>query len=142
MSEHDIDKMVEIRMKRQERLGRGLALSVVLDESVLQRLIGGPDVLNRQLESLARSSRSPGVSLRILPFSAGAHPGHSGEFQVLSIPHDEVSDIVHLESLTGYTMLDREDEVRQHRRTFAIIYNLAISEEKSLAWLDRIVTQP
>ncbi len=141
MSSHDIEKMVEIRLHRQRRLGRGLTMSVVLDESVLQRQVGGPRVLREQLLKLAESSRSPAVSLRILPFSAGAHPGLKGEFQVLVISTEEVSDVVHLESHEGYTIVDQKDVVAQYMSSYEIIVNHAMSEEASTNWLDNIVTE-
>lgn len=141
MSEHDVRKMVEIRMKRQERLRHGLQLFVVLDEGVARRAIGGIRVMRDQLQSLIESCHLPAVTLRILPFSTGAHPGLHGEFTILSIPHEEVPDIVYLESLAGFTILDGESIVGQYRKNFSLLFETSLSEEDSVAWLSEIVTK-
>ncbi|MBL1073669.1 helix-turn-helix domain-containing protein [Nocardia sp. 2] len=70
----DIERRVEIRMERQvivTRKARPLELEILLHESALHRVIGGPKVMARQLRELAEIGKRPNVSLRVHPFSAG-----------------------------------------------------------------------
>jgi transcriptional regulator with XRE-family HTH domain len=50
------------------------AMSWILDESVLHRPVGGPDVLTEQLQHLRRLADQPQVCLRTLPYALGATP--------------------------------------------------------------------
>ncbi|AYF78295.1 XRE family transcriptional regulator [Nocardia yunnanensis] len=73
-SEEDIERRVQVRMDRQivvTRKTRPLTLEVLLHESTLHRVVGGPDVMAAQLRELAEASKRPNVSLRVHPFSAG-----------------------------------------------------------------------
>jgi transcriptional regulator with XRE-family HTH domain len=58
-----IDRSVRVRIRRQELLTRdpALALSVVIDEGVLRRRVGGPEVMQRQLAHLAAVARLPPI---------------------------------------------------------------------------------
>ncbi|MFF8385840.1 helix-turn-helix domain-containing protein [Streptomyces kanasensis] len=81
------EEKLEARMARQEILGREdpPSLSVVLDEAVLRRPIGGTAVMRRQLgHLLALSSESENVTVQVLPFARGAHAVMGGSTTVLS----------------------------------------------------------
>jgi len=72
-----VDRLVELRMTRQAALTREedpLRLWLILDESVLLREFGGPDIMRGQLEHLHEASQLPNVTLQVLPFSSGVHP--------------------------------------------------------------------
>jgi hypothetical protein len=61
----------------------------VLDEAVLLRPIGGPEVMRRQLLRLAEASEPSNVTIRVLPFEVGAHralegPGSSSLSSVMA----------------------------------------------------------
>lgn len=65
------------------------ALQVALNESVLRRPVGGAEVMAAQLDRLAETSELPNVSLRVVPFAAGFHPGIlSGSFNILRFVHN------------------------------------------------------
>jgi len=69
-----IDRLVKVRMRRQHIVNRepGLDLSVVIDESVLQRRVGDERVMYEQLQRLAREADRPNVTVQILPLE-GPH---------------------------------------------------------------------
>ena len=56
--------------------------TAILEESVLSRPIGGPMVLQAQLEQLARLVALPHVTVLILPSQSGPHQGMDGPFMV------------------------------------------------------------
>ena len=68
-----INAQVELRMKRQELLDRAdpPLLFYILDEAVTRRLVGGKDVMRRQLRLLVELAARPHVTVEVVPFSAG-----------------------------------------------------------------------
>ena len=74
--------MVAARMERQAILARDKPpmLWVILDEGVLRRPVGGTWVMKDQLRRLADRARRAAVVLQVIPLSAGAHQGISGDF--------------------------------------------------------------
>ncbi len=81
-----LDALVQVRMARQDvlRADPPLALSVVLDEAVLRREVGGPGVMARQLDRLVEAARLPQVRLQVLPFAAGARTSASPGLSLFS----------------------------------------------------------
>ncbi|MEU2869960.1 helix-turn-helix transcriptional regulator [Streptomyces olivoreticuli] len=67
---------VQGRMRRREVLERDAPplLWVILDESCLRRVIGGPAVMREQLSYLLEVADSPHVTLQVLPFTTGVPP--------------------------------------------------------------------
>ena len=90
-SEDDLDALVNGRLERQSILGRDGPpdLWVVLDESVLHRLIGSPKVMHGQLEHVADTSCRPMVTVQVIPAELGAHGGLLGAF-ILAGPSSTV----------------------------------------------------
>ncbi len=83
IEEDEIERLLELRRRRQDVLARRdppLRLSVVLDESVLARAAGSPEIMVEQLDHLAEMTRLPNVTVRILPFTTGMHRGAYGPF--------------------------------------------------------------
>jgi hypothetical protein len=72
--------LVTVRLERQSLLTKPRAphLSVVLNEAVLRRPVGGPAVMAAQLHRVLEMTQRASVSVRIVPFNAGAHGGAAG----------------------------------------------------------------
>ncbi|MGK5643380.1 Scr1 family TA system antitoxin-like transcriptional regulator, partial [Streptomyces sp. URMC 126] len=85
----DIEKRVQVRMRRQERVHapeQALRLWAVLDESALRRVVGNRHIMREQLEYLVELSRLPHVTVQVMPFRMGAHPGVNGQYAILEFP--------------------------------------------------------
>ena len=133
-------RRVEARLARQQVLTRDepLALSVVLDQSVLYRRFGDRAVMSSQIKRLLELSERANISLRILPLD-GRHPIGTGAFVLLKF--DEVHDITHtdvvyVENLTGGRYVDEEDEVFRYKRSFDRLSDLALGERDSREMLE------
>ncbi|MFI6288435.1 Scr1 family TA system antitoxin-like transcriptional regulator [Streptomyces sp. NPDC051018] len=81
-----IQGKVSARMSRHEVLQREQppTLWVILHESCLRTVVGGPVVMAGQLEHLISMAASPGVDLQVIPFSAGAAAVHTLAFTLLA----------------------------------------------------------
>lgn len=98
----EIDARVEVRRQRQAILDRANPpeLWVVLDEAVVRRTVGDPDVMRKQLLHVADMASRPNIEVHVIPFRAGGHPGTLGPFSVLSFGEGQ-QDVVYIESLAG-----------------------------------------
>ena len=112
-------------------------LSVILDEAVLHREVGGPAVLRRQLRRLYEASLRPTVELLVLPFSVGAHPALSESFMILDFSPGARGPVVHSEGLTGGFFHLKADDVQIYREAFDYLRRRALSAEESRALITR-----
>ena len=119
-SAQQIEQLVELRLRRQERLHADdpLRFTAVVDESVLLRVVGDPGVMAAQLRHLVDLVDSPHVVVRVLPFTAGPRRSHHGHFMLLEIPDDLGSDVVYIEGHAGGKFLESESDVDLYRDVF------------------------
>ncbi|MFE0401996.1 helix-turn-helix transcriptional regulator [Streptomyces nigra] len=115
-SPDDIERHVDLRMRRQRLLAREDAprIWVVMDETVLHRQVGGPEVMRAQIDKLLDATKLPHVTLQIAPFANGVHPGTFGPFVLFRFAVPELPDMVYSEYLTGAVYLDARNEVATH----------------------------
>jgi transcriptional regulator with XRE-family HTH domain len=142
-----IRRLVEVRLTRQRRVSQdgSLALTVVLDESVLLRRMGSAQVMREQLETLLEASRLPNVRVRVLTL-AGAHPIGTGSFILLGFPSvpgiDPGADIVYIEQLTrNEVYVDEETEAFAYRRAFDQLVADSLDEEQSRELIARVADE-
>jgi hypothetical protein len=137
VEEEQLDALVEVRLARLDvlRAQPPLELSAVLDEAVLRREVGGPEVMARQLGRLAEAARLPQVRLQILPFSAGAHIGVTGPFVIFSFSRTSDLDVVVLDHLTSSLYLERKEDLQAYTEAFNALRAHALSPEDSSDYL-------
>ncbi|MEU4350613.1 helix-turn-helix transcriptional regulator [Streptomyces sp. NPDC023838] len=112
----DIERHVALRMERQSLLTRADAprFWVIMDETVLRRPVGGPEVMRGQLDRLLEAAELPHVTLQLAEFATGHHPGTYGPFVLFRFAVPELPDMVYSEYLTGAVYLDARPEVDTH----------------------------
>ena len=71
-----------------------------------------------QLARLAEAADQPHITVQLIPFDAGAHPGMDGSFVVLEFPDPADRAIVYTESAAGGLFLEEEDEIRRYTLMF------------------------
>ncbi|MFG2588878.1 helix-turn-helix domain-containing protein [Streptomyces sp. NBC_01166] len=113
----DIEKRVNVRARRQDRVNapeHPLRLWAVIDESALRRLVGGKQVMIQQLEHLIEQSQLPHVTVQVLPFDMGAHPGINGQYAILEFPDAADSSVVYIEGVTSDLYLEKANDVQRY----------------------------
>jgi hypothetical protein len=132
-----VSDTVAVRQKRQERVISGeLHLHAVIDETAFARPVGGPEVMAAQIERVIQEAQRPNVTIQVIPFSRGAHPGIEGSFTLLSLPAGRIDDVIFVEGLLGNFTLDKETEVQRYRVIFEdLAHRFALPPEESLEWL-------
>jgi transcriptional regulator with XRE-family HTH domain len=131
-----IGRMVSVRMRRQQVLDReGLQISVVLDESVLQRRIGNESVMYEQLQRLAQEAEKPNITVQILPLDT-QHTVFGESFVIFGFGADSnamLQEVVSTEHMrTGFT-LEGERETYLHRIAFQMLADAALDPAASRA---------
>ncbi|MFJ1721685.1 MULTISPECIES: helix-turn-helix domain-containing protein [unclassified Streptomyces] len=139
----EIDQFVQVRLARQERLTGDAPLEfwAVLAEGVLHQQVGGQTVMRDQLEHLARLAEQPNITVQVLPFSRGAHPGMFGPYLLLGFPRVSALDLVLTETPTGNIWMERESEVAQYRDLFDDARTSALPPTESLGLIRRIAKE-
>ncbi len=137
--EEELTRRVELRLRRQNLLEREDAptLWVVMEEAVLHRAVGSPDVMREQVERLLEFSELPHVSIDIVPFSAGAHSGACAPFTYFRFEEPELPDIVYSELLSAAVYFDQRADVVSHLEAHTRMA-LMTSSEDSTALLNRM----
>ncbi|MFC8198479.1 helix-turn-helix domain-containing protein [Streptomyces sp. NPDC057298] len=132
-----VDALVEVRRARQDvlRSNPPLRLSAVLDEAVLRRAVGGPEVMARQLERLREAAHLPHVRIQVLPFGVGAHIGVTGPFVIFSFPSKSDLDVVVLDHLTSSLYLERKEDLQAYSEAFDSLQVHALSPEDTLDFI-------
>jgi transcriptional regulator with XRE-family HTH domain len=128
-----LQRRLALRMARQAVLTREPppSMQIIVDEAVLHREVGGPDVLRRQLDRLVEDSLRPGLELLVLPFSAGAHAGQTESFMVLEFEAGSRAPVVHIEGLTGGLFRVKTSEVEVYQDALDDLRERALSAEES-----------
>jgi transcriptional regulator with XRE-family HTH domain len=114
--DREIDRQVAVRLERQKRLTAPDAptLWAIVNEAVLHRQVGGPQVMADQLAHIRQLAARPNVTVQVLPFTAGAHPAMLGSFTLMQFPDPADRDVVYLEAETGALYLEKPEDVRRY----------------------------
>ena len=126
LPDDEVAQRVALRVTRQQILTRTspVKLWVVIDESVLHRPVGGPEILRAQIEHLMTLAQEPNITLQIMPFSSVGYPGAGGAFSILRFPDGDLPDIVYIEHAASALYLDKLEEVDEYA---AIMEGLTIA---------------
>ena len=124
---------VAARALRRQAVLPGRRLWVVLGEGALRQAVGGPGVMAGQMSHLVRLIDDvPGLTIQVLPFSAGAHAAAaSASLAILRFPDAPSLGVVHLEGLSGGVYLDSQEDVARYIRAFALLRAAALSAPDS-----------
>jgi transcriptional regulator with XRE-family HTH domain len=136
----EADRKIEVRQARQERLTGDDPPDywAVLNEAVIRRVVGGADVMRKQLDHIAGLSELPHVNVQVLPFSAGVHPAMDGGFRILGFPEAADPDVVYLENQAGSLYLEEEPEIDRYARMFSHLIAKALDPEESRRMIERV----
>jgi len=112
----------QVRAERQravaDRLAAGhpIRIVAVLDDSVLRRPFGDPEVMREQLDHLADQAERDHVTLVIMPTAEGGHAGLDGKFELAEF--DGAEPVVFLEAAV-HDYLERDPRVTGRYREIA-----------------------
>ncbi|GAA3012813.1 helix-turn-helix domain-containing protein [Streptomyces fulvorobeus] len=136
----EIERFVEAKVARQARLADSnpLALWAIVAEGALRQLVGGREVMRAQLERLSEAAAEPNVTVQVVPFLAGSHPGMTGAFSVVSFAEPGAMDVVYMDTTSSTLWLESEKDAARHNVTFGRIARNGLAPRDSIALIGRI----
>ncbi|MEO3780734.1 helix-turn-helix transcriptional regulator [Micromonospora sp. B11E3] len=139
LSAEEVERQVAARLERQEILTREHppTLTVVLDESVLRRTVGSPELMREQARHLVKVGESlPRVRIHVVPLAVGAYAGLDGPFVIATPPRGE--DIVYVEDQLGGKVTDRPEDLRRIVAVWESIRGEALPHQQSIELIARM----
>lgn len=137
----EVQRRVEQRLRRQAALHRdhdAVRVTAILDESVLRRQVGGPDVLRAQLGHLSEISTLPNVSIRVLPYTTVVPIALSGPFiqMQFGLPGDD--GLVYVEDRLGGRVIDDPDSIDEYTLVTSALLDESLSVADSRTMINQI----
>ncbi|MGH3833499.1 MAG: DUF5753 domain-containing protein, partial [Pseudonocardiaceae bacterium] len=128
-----VERMVSLRMERQRRLFSDtdpLRLTAIIEESVLDRPIGGAATMREQLRHLVALSARDNVDILVLPTAVGRHDSVEGMFTVLHFA--QAQSIGYIEYPDGAIYVQDQDQVAAYTRTAESLRSVALPPGESV----------
>jgi transcriptional regulator with XRE-family HTH domain len=138
LNEETTRARIEARAERQRRffgLPDPPRLYAIIDESVLHREIGGPEVMAAQLRHLLELMNGA-IRLRILSFASGGPYALFGPFAIVDMGDDQ-DPILYREGPTEDAIVRGAKEIARHRGWFESLWKIAYDDERSAALIAR-----
>ena len=129
-----VQQRVEARLRRQQLLSRdsGPQYNVLLDENVIRRGVGDPELIAAQLEKVLETINAGRAVVQIIPFSAGAYATADGYFVLLEFEgRADLWPVVYIEGLAGNQYLDRKVDIARYRECIEYLKARALSPQES-----------
>jgi transcriptional regulator with XRE-family HTH domain len=140
IDDHILEARVTARMTRQEilRSPEPPYLWSLIDESALRRAIGGGSLMRDQLSKILETADTSNVTMQVVPFEAGAHPGLDNTFMLLEFDSAIQSPVVFVENLAGNFYLERDAEIERYREVLEHLRACALSPANSIKYIQEI----
>jgi transcriptional regulator with XRE-family HTH domain len=138
-SSGEIEGRLAVRLKRQDLLARHDPPRIwsVVDESVLSRPIGGPQVMRAQLHRLIEAARMPHVTIQVMPFARSGHAGEGGSFALLRFAEPDLPDVVYIEHLTSAIYLEQRPDVEHYLGVMDRLSGYALTPAASVSLIQQ-----
>jgi transcriptional regulator with XRE-family HTH domain len=138
-----VDRLVRLRIDRQRQLRKDnpVELWVVIDEAALHRKVGGSKVMQGQMNYLVEVAQLPNVTLQVLPFEKGAHPGVIGAFSLIEFPDITDNDVVYVDSPAGNIYLEKAIDLRRYTLVFDHLRAAAMPPDDSVELVDELAAR-
>ncbi|MFF9436469.1 helix-turn-helix domain-containing protein [Streptomyces sp. NPDC014735] len=140
-ADEDVQRVhAAVRAKRQsilERPDNPPTITVILNEGIIRRPVGGAVVMRQQLSRLSQLAAQPHITVRVLPFAAGAHPAMHGPFTLWDFEDETVGELAYLETLVDGGVHSDTEKVAPFVDAFERLDMLAADAELSASLIDR-----
>jgi transcriptional regulator with XRE-family HTH domain len=131
--------LVAQRMDRQAVLARENIPHtwLVLDEAVVRRTVGSPEVMHEQLNHLLALSERINTMIQVVPQYTGYHAGLGGDFTILGF--DDGPDLAYTESAGEGILIERPDRIKDKVVRWDLLRGYALPVEESRVLLKTVM---
>ncbi|MBG0565215.1 helix-turn-helix domain-containing protein [Actinoplanes aureus] len=138
LSEEQRQWRLRARKLRREallaRVGDGLQIYLMVDESVLRRTIGGSEVFAAQLRDLKKHAEAGRIRIRMVPFSLDASVTNNASFDLLILGEGEV---LYRETGLGDEMIEDRETTAKHRARYDKVWHEVADEADTIEFIRR-----
>ncbi|MCE4943103.1 MULTISPECIES: helix-turn-helix domain-containing protein [Streptomyces] len=134
-----VEERVQARLLRQERL-RSVhppRYSAILDEAILHRPVGGPEVMREQLAALLAQIDTSHTMIQVLPFLHGGYALMEGPLKLLTLPSGQ--GVAYEEGRMSGDLLEVQGDVAQRRALYDSLRAYALSPRDSAALIQHLM---
>jgi transcriptional regulator with XRE-family HTH domain len=144
-----VQSVVDLRMQRQSELARRSAPPRqyhILDEAVIRRYVGikkDPAIMPNQLRHIAeRAEREELLTVRVIPFSAGAHPGIGSPFTLLEFDGG-LADLLYLDAAGRHISIITGDDpaIADYADNFGVLTEEALPADQSIEFIRNVADE-
>lgn len=143
VSNTDVAKALTALHSRRKLLtdASPLHIHTLIDEGVIRRVVGGPEVMAAQLGHLLSMMRLPNVTIQVIPETAGAYGTMSGPLTILGYDDPQDPATAYAEHTTGGGWIDNKEDVEGLITMFDDVKdNQTLTDPQSVALIEaRIV---
>ncbi|MEU7736052.1 helix-turn-helix transcriptional regulator [Streptomyces griseus] len=141
LSDLRVEELVQLRMERKALFDREPVpmIEIIIDESVLHRVIGDEEIMREQLLHLAQCAGRRNVTLLVLPLDAGKYgeyAGARGSMNLVETPAHE--HLVYLEPQDESMLISDPAKVSTYAQRYAMIRSQALGPRESLDLIKRL----
>jgi transcriptional regulator with XRE-family HTH domain len=145
----DVTRTAKLRLQRQAEMAKRAEPPwrySIVDEAVIRRHVGiavDPTIMPTQLRQIADTvEENERVSMRVIPFSAGAHLGLYGPFTLLEFD-GPLSDVLYLEGGRAPSVLATAEDPRvgEYRAAYETLLDLALPEDQSVELIRKVADE-
>jgi len=143
LDEDTLEERLAARMDRQAQLKRTkppLVAVFLIEEAVLYRPVGGPDVMKAQLRKLLEQTELPNIQIQIMPTSFGAHSGLNGSMVLLETT--DHTKVAYVESQDVSSVVSEPDMVSEFWLRYGMLRSQALNLEESARLIKRAAGEP
>ncbi|MFI1888921.1 helix-turn-helix domain-containing protein [Streptomyces jumonjinensis] len=137
-----VENNVRLRMERKQLLTREdspLVLRVILDESALRRMMGGPDIMKEQYEEIQRLGALDNVTVQVLPQRLVTY---RADINFILLDFDSPVDPVVQSEIPGtITVTDKPIEVWKYNQRFDSMRSEALGPSATAGFLHQLARE-
>jgi hypothetical protein len=107
-----------------------------LDESVLRRPAGGPELMVAQIDKILQAERDGKATIQVIPFASGVLAVEDSNFVLLEFYETTpMSPIVFVEGLTRNQYLESKSEVDRYKEAIDYLRYSALNARDSVEFI-------
>jgi transcriptional regulator with XRE-family HTH domain len=136
--EERVNARIDLQRKTLDRVPVPVTLLAVIDEAVLHRQVGTPEIMRAQLLHLAEMGQRKNVGIQVIPASRGANAGPGGAFTIASL---DDADVLLKDGVDEDLVTDKRSSVRAAIGIFDRVRLAALSGPESIELITKVAEQ-
>ncbi|MEV4678736.1 MULTISPECIES: helix-turn-helix domain-containing protein [Actinomadura] len=137
----ETQRRIDFRVTRQRILDHSdpPQLWAVIDEAALRRPFGTAAQRREQLQRLIDTGETEHMTVQVIPFSAGMHPGLACGFTLLEYEDDPT--IVYIDMARNALYLEQPHDIETHSRMYRHLQAAALDKDTTVQFLTRLLDE-